>query len=400
MGQVARKPFSTEHNLLLACCRWPVAPDAVRAAATPDIDWDTFIDLLDRHGVVSLAGNAIWKSGVNLPDENRLALQISVERQVRHSLHMTRETARWAQMFSNAGIACRFFKGPTLAKLAYADFGLKRSADIDALVPRAQASQARDMLNCAGFEILKPHGLDARFVDRYLHWAKEIAFAHADGTIFELHVRLSPNERLMRQVTAESDCQSVSIGSVSVPTFSDRRLYPYLCYHGAHHGWSRLKWLADLNAFLESRDIAALHRQAVDQGLSNESIVALSLCRDLLGREYPASQKQSIVARVQYRAALAGVRNSHGGGDISPFSRLGIALMITSATIGASLRSALGSIAALWMQPHVRAQYSDETAWIFHILRIPRFLTALPVKRRAALFGPDAGDPGTKRTKG
>jgi hypothetical protein len=383
MAEVASKKFSTEHNLLLACCHWPVAPVVMRAAAALDIDWDIFIGLLDRHGVVALAGNALWKSGIELPDEHRRTLQVSVETQVRRSLHMTRETARWAQTFADAGIACRFFKGPTLAKLAYADFGLKRSVDIDVLVPRAHASQARDMLKRAGFDILKPHGLDAESFDRYFRWAKEIVFARADDTILELHVRLSQNERLMRQMTTDSECQNVSIASVAVPTFSDRLLYPYLCYHGAHHGWSRLKWLADLNAFLETRDIAALHQQAIDQGLANESAVALSLCRDLLGRKYPASPKLSLVARIQYRTSLAAIGNRHGGGDISPFSSVGLALMLTSATVGSSLRSAFGSVAALWIQPHIRAHYADEDAWIFHLLRIPRFFLALPKKLRA-----------------
>jgi Uncharacterised nucleotidyltransferase len=378
------KKFSAEHQLSLACSRWPVAPDVVQAAAAEDIDWDLFLGLLARHGVVSLAANALRISGVEQPETQRLALQSSAQRQVRHSLLMARETGRWAQSFADAGIVCRFFKGPALAKLAFADLGLKRSADIDVLIPQAQASRARDMLTGAGFEILKPPGLDMESFDRYLRWGKEVLFAHQDGTLFELHVRLSPNERLMRQMTTDSDYQNVSIGSAAVPTFSDQLLYPYLCYHGAHHGWSRLKWLADLNAFLETRDIGALHQQAVDQGLSNESAVALTLCRDLLGQTRFAPPRLSIAARFQYRTALAGFANLKGGGDISPFSRVGLALILTSAMAGTSLQSALGSVAALWIQPHVRARYADRAAWIFHALRIPRFFLALPKKLFAA----------------
>jgi hypothetical protein len=66
-------------------------------------------------------------------------------------------------------------------------------------------------------------------------------------------------------------------------------LFAYLCIHGAHHAWSRLKWLADLNAFIASTDadILHLHRHAQARGAGFCSGQALLLCQRLFALPLP-----------------------------------------------------------------------------------------------------------------
>lgn len=371
------RAFSTEMQLLLASCQWPPVPEVVQTAAGADLDWTAFFGLLDRHGVVALAGQALWKAGVAIPTGQDAILRKSVGQQVQHSLRMAREAARLAQAFAETGISCRFFKGPTLAQLAYSDFGLKRSADIDVLIPPAGLQQALDLLDKAGYVAAMARELDRPSFARYLRLAKEVAFVDSRGTVLEVHLRVSENNEMLRHIGVDCEPQFVAIGSVSVPTFSDRILYPYLCYHGAVHGWSRLKWLVDLNAFLEGRDVEALHRDAVEQGVESASLVALSLCQTLLRRDVSVVGKLTVLERLQRRISLGAIRHPLGGSDVTSIP-LAIALRICGATIGGSFSSARASLQAMWSQPQMRARYTDDEAWLFHASRIPRFIWSLP----------------------
>jgi FlaA1/EpsC-like NDP-sugar epimerase len=70
-----------------------------------------------------------------------------------------------------------------------------------------------------------------------------------------------------------------------------RSLHGYLCVHGAYHHWSRLKWLADLNAMLTTTaaDVTQLYRHAQKIGAGVCSGQALLLCRRLFDLPLPAA---------------------------------------------------------------------------------------------------------------
>jgi len=69
-----------------------------------------------------------------------------------------------------------------------------------------------------------------------------------------------------------------------------RSLHGYLCVHGAYHRWSRLKWLADLNAMLAATaaDVTRLYRHAQNVGAGLCAGQALLLCGRLFDLPVPA----------------------------------------------------------------------------------------------------------------
>jgi hypothetical protein len=68
-----------------------------------------------------------------------------------------------------------------------------------------------------------------------------------------------------------------------------RSLHGYLCVHGAYHFWSRLKWLADLNALIAATgaDLTRLYRHAQTIGAGLCAGQALLLCRTLFELPLP-----------------------------------------------------------------------------------------------------------------
>ena len=72
-----------------------------------------------------------------------------------------------------------------------------------------------------------------------------------------------------------------------------------ICIHGSAHAWSRLKWLADLAAFLKSESeesVEQLHRRSIDRGAGRTAGQALLLCSSLLALPLRASFREELAS--------------------------------------------------------------------------------------------------------
>lgn len=74
----------------------------------------------------------------------------------------------------------------------------------------------------------------------------------------EIHWRLVDNSYFFPEISALSPTRIVTIpAGAGLRTLDDNDLFAYLRVHGATHGWSRLKWLADAAALM-ARDSASV----------------------------------------------------------------------------------------------------------------------------------------------
>jgi hypothetical protein len=108
----------------------------------------------------------------------------------------------------------------------------------------------------------------------------------------ELHWRLVDNPLLLKGIDTSSPTETISLpgaGDLRTPVTDD--LFAFLCVHGACHRWSRLKWLADLNALIATKgdaEIIRLRGYARDRGAGLCADQALLLCQNLLTMRLPA----------------------------------------------------------------------------------------------------------------
>lgn len=89
-----------------------------------------------------------------------------------------------------------------------------------------------------------------------------------------------------------------------VRTLEPDILFAYLCAHGALHGWSRLKWLADVNALIAGDDPARLRNRlalAVDMKVGHCVAQAYLLCDRLFAPPALASIARDLRRRWRYR---------------------------------------------------------------------------------------------------
>ena len=254
----------SEFELLVACCRWPPSPEAdarVRAAAV-GADWDAVIAAAGRHRVQGFVHAALRRTGTALPAAAAKRLAEQGSGIARGNLLHAAASLRLSERLGAARIEHLFVKGVTLSVLAYGTLALKRSCDVDILVPPDDYDAAYGVLADAGYCCYHPPGADRAGILRYAAAHKDSAWGSSDGQIkVELHQRLCANPSLLPGVGACSPSVAVEIApGISLRTLARDELFAYLCVHGALTAWSRLKWLADLAALVAEEEEAGVER--------------------------------------------------------------------------------------------------------------------------------------------
>lgn len=316
-----RARLSAEFRLLLACCRWPrsgIRDAEIASLAGQRLDWALFTALVSRHRVGGLVHRALAESGMTPPAERAGRLSRQASAIAADTLRQVAESRRLAAAMNAAGIAFTFLKGATIARLAYDNLAVKQAWDIDLLVAPERVHEAAAILVDLGYrrDIPGPDLPEAAFRE-WIDLCKESLWTHRGGAVVELHTRLVDNPLLLPGISATSPQQEVAVApGIALPTLEDGPLFTYLCLHGAAHGWSRLKWLADVAAFVrrDGRDAEALYRQSLTLGAGRSSAQALLLCADLLALPLPPAldteirrdAKTRLLARMALYAMTAG----------------------------------------------------------------------------------------------
>ncbi|MGN6817553.1 MAG: nucleotidyltransferase domain-containing protein [Sphingomonas sp.] len=295
---------SAEFLLLAACCRWPTDAAVVRQAAGGAIDWERFLALVRRHRVSGLARIALEAAEIAVPP----ALVARHRRQIARNLLLIDEAARIAASLADAGINAAFLKGVTLAELAYRDQAVKQTLDNDLLVGPGDVAATIGVLERAGYRITDPVvPLDARRLPVLVDMVKECTLLHSGNrAIVDLHWRATSIKGLLAEPDLARDVRQVTVAGHALPTLGDEALMVYLAVHGARHGWSRLKWLADFNALLATIGegaVASLRARAARDGVPLAMDLALLQANRLFATRVPDDVRRS--RRVRWLAALS-----------------------------------------------------------------------------------------------
>lgn len=314
--------LSPEFRLIAACCIWPPSQrrmEAVTRAAAEVRDWDRVVRLVRRHRVAALVDDGLKQGKVDVPAAARESVRNLAARASLRSLQLAAESVRVRDALHEAGVRGVFLKGAALAALAFGQIGIKASWDVDVLVPQEDFARADAALEAAGYRRQDPpRDFDERRVGVWLALMKEALYIGGPSAAgVELHWKLVDHACLLPGLTAHAALRNVDIGGQVLPTFGDEDLFAYLCVHGAHHGWARLKWLADVAAFVASRDIDALYDACVERRAKRCAGQALLLCERLFGLQLPA----------RLRAAL------HSDRTLRVLERLALEVMLEEAEI-------------------------------------------------------------------
>jgi len=289
-----------EWRLLLACARKTLSPfDAeriVRLCHEP-LDWPLFLGLVTRHRVLPLVSNSLKHMGnPSMPEQIQDALRLRVQNDTLKALGQAAELARLVRCFEDAGIRVLPLKGPVLALQAYETLKLRHAGDLDLLVDPADIWEADRILKDGGYvRTIPDYPLSPGQAAAFMKIRKDFSYTHPkSGIRVELHWRLCQNKYLLPlgldQLWAGRDF--VKFGSNSVAAMPCQELLLYLCAHGAHTGWFRLKWLCDIAELTgndDSIDMSQLIVRAHDLGVTRMLSQGLLLTHQMLDMPLPVA---------------------------------------------------------------------------------------------------------------
>jgi hypothetical protein len=383
--------------LVAACCRWPPSQSrnaAVQAAAAPVADWNAVVVTARRQRVAGLVYEALLTAGVQLPAAPAAEFARRAQAIFRKNLLLAAEMCRLQKLLDAAKIPSVALKGVALAQLAYGSLKAKDTHDIDLLVPPDRAVAAMALLERDGYALSFPSSqLSATQRRAVVRYSREVAFIHRDSRVFtELQWRVADNPELLKDIHAGSSTQNIAVvDSLSVRTLTRDDLFAYLCIHGAYHAWSRLKWLADLNAFIAATgaDVMHLHRYAQAKGAGLCSGQALLLCRNLFALPLPnglAAELQG-TARVRKLYAIAAdamadrIRGENSGGNAPAAARSFLTQFLLGQ--GWAFFAAQCRIASIGIIDVISLPLPPYLHFLYPLLRLPLWLW-----RRAAASRP------------
>lgn len=376
-----------EFALVAVCCRWPPSPerdDAVIATADKVSSWAGVLQFAVRHRVEGLVYAALQGAGVGLPPDIGKELALRAQRIAFRNVLLTDESVRLQRGFDAAGIASMMLKGSALAQLAYGSVDLKQARDIDLWVAPDNAAAALRQLEGDGYALVSPRGpLDTAQRAAVLRYGREIELVHGiSKTRVELQWRLAVHPSLLRGVgetTAAPRTVTLSDGR-ALATLADDDLFAYLCVHGAYHSWSRLKWLADLNALIASRhpgDLAHLYRHAESRSAGLCAGQALVLCQRILGLPLPAGLAARLsadrrIARLTRIAFAAIHAPSVDRGRLATVLRnVGVPFLLGR---GLAYYAAQVQVASVGLADVVRLPLPRGLHFLYPLLRLPLWL--------------------------
>jgi hypothetical protein len=281
---------SREFLLLATCCRRPLSDVVIRSitvAAAAGINWRVLLAATARHRVGGLVYDALLTAKIDLPAAPARSLARRADRIAARNKTLAAETAKLQGALMDAGVPALALKGVALAELAYGVLDLKHTWDIDLLVLPRDAEAALRLIEEQGYALAAP--LNAAQRRAAIRYGKDIELMRGDVHV-ELQWRAVANRRLLLGIDAASPGQDVALDGARVRTLAEPDLFAYLSVHGASHFWSRLKWLADLNALIVRKnggEIVALYRHAQAKGAGLCAGQALLLCHRLFDRALP-----------------------------------------------------------------------------------------------------------------
>jgi hypothetical protein len=239
--------FSKELEFLLLLLEAKGNDNIVVKEILKDIDWELFIQLSIHHRVFPVIYKRVLEiNNSDIPSNVVQVLRQHYQKNIFRMLQLSGETEFIAQIFAKQEIRTLFLKGPVLAAHLYGDISMRTSADLDILIPIDQLGNAEETLLTYGY--IKDDYIQTVLNDwKWRH--HHITFYHPQKKIkVEIHWRLNPGpakEPSFKHLWERRGEISLSRNPVFILGKED--LFLFLVSHGARHGWSRLRWLVDID---------------------------------------------------------------------------------------------------------------------------------------------------------
>lgn len=259
--QYIEQHFSEELKLIIFLSQDQLKDDM------PDlkiVDWDVFVQLCLKHRLVShiLKHAEFLAENIPVPVYEKL-----IEHRLEHSklsLNYAVHAIRIHQKFKENNLQHLFFKGPLLSLELYKDIGYRSFGDIDILVKREDAEQAREIIEDLDFKCIYPKiKLTKKQQKANYTISHHYHFVHPKQKIdIELHWNITNPASYYGKASSEiiSNKNELDVSTYKLPYISETDNLVYQAAHGSVHQFYRLFWLRDFSVLIDKTNPEIIER--------------------------------------------------------------------------------------------------------------------------------------------
>ncbi|MEM6760487.1 MAG: nucleotidyltransferase family protein [Pseudomonadota bacterium] len=343
MGRDAALSFSSENKLLLLFSLISLTPEQQDYARQRIADLPDLYPLLEtaaRNYALPMVNRHLRDLGA-LPKnaEHRREVDQTLNRQGLHNLRMVHALRKFIDTcIEPECFDFVVFKGVTLAHQYYPDLGLRPCRDIDIAVRPDHLERLVRVAIAQGYTLRAPNGRGGaitaeRDIRALMTYARSAVLISAEGIAIDLQPGIDKFSGIFDGVDVLGTPHLLDLGGRQVPVLSDALVFNYLCHHHARHLWSKLHWITDIDAVLNSDGFDLQKSLALADRLGQRGTVEGTL------------QLHALVSDPTGWEAEPNTSNAHG----AQFLRL--CLKNLSGDVALEKRIAMGMIGGEFMYP-------------------------------------------------
>jgi hypothetical protein len=277
------------------------------------LDWDRFLPLAWRHGLMPLVYSSLLNSFAELvPAAHLQKVRDDFQHNTARNLLLVTELCRVLEEFEEHGISAIPYKGPALALQVYGDLKLRSFVDLDLLVRPGDETRAGAVLIARGY---RPH-LDLSPAQESMLSRSEcdrVYLREGRNIVLELHWAVAPPFFSLGVGTEAvlADCVRVEMCSSQVGVPSSEMLLVILCVNGTKDLWTALEPICSVNELVRRHpglDWARVITLGRGAGALRMLHIGLLLARQIFELPLPEKILASINADRQVRELVAEAR--------------------------------------------------------------------------------------------
>tara|TARA_R110002167_G_scaffold180956_3_gene381163 strand:- start:277 stop:1479 length:1203 start_codon:yes stop_codon:yes gene_type:complete len=264
------------------------------------IDFKVFQKLVNHHRVWSCVYcNLKEHLPFSLPEELRNELKIKYLKNIRKSQNQLNTCSQLLRSFKDNNVEAKVLKGLPLSFKLYGDITKRHSSDLDLVINRKDLIAAHKVLNDLGFQSKEYEQLTNKQKKLYFISHKDIIYFNNTGLMLELHIKLSAFKIEL------TDHYIYSLFNEKLYTNDKHLELLYLCWHGIHTLFHRLKWVVDIALYLEildDQDLCHLINKAEENNAMRVLTSSWVLCNILfdtpLNERISKFYQQDLISRI------------------------------------------------------------------------------------------------------
>jgi hypothetical protein len=255
-------------------------------------DWAALVRMVGDLRIRPLVHQHLREIAADLvPDPALAELAVAARQDVLRNLQTAEVHIRLHRdILAPMGVPHVFVKGTTLAHRFYAQPNLRVARDVDVLVPEGDLERIAHTLRDLGYRAKWPQfGTD----DGIAFAARVVGgmdWVSPDEILIEVHSTLKYQAGRLPTARLLADAVDVTVAGRPLPALSLADTVSHLCLHHTRSSWTRMSWVADLDAMLRATgaDRASLVATAHTRGFGRVVAASLGLHR-ALARPDPAA---------------------------------------------------------------------------------------------------------------